>query len=644
MATLKFLRLGAGIAGVAVLFALAVLASTQNLTVGLVQSTLLLAIALIGVRVFRGNRARLLTSALICVGVGIALRAIVSPAVQVAADSLIALSMTVIAAYLIGPPLVRLAIRSRQVAGETVEVFARPASGAPAGNEDRPNLRTANAAKTPLDGWLPFLVAAVGILALLFLPPQRFVGAESASLQWNAHVLGSDLLRSSLHLQDASIRLGAGSGAQVNIPDSLALSALKMLFPRAWPPFFSNVVVLFGIGLFLLSSVLFLERLSFGRAASLAATILFLLLPVGLPIRFAAPLDLSIALLAVLALMSSRAAPRLYLSAAFLCGFCNTASGYEYAVLLFVLGAFKVVPKGRYGWAVALGVAGSLVASSILRWMAPAASLREAWWYAAELQRIVWAEDLRIWVVVILAFAILAAAGIYAMTRRRVVPLLWTTVTLALGAAILAVPTHLGGIPILSPADLLWIIAPQGWPTARLLELAAFALTIPVAFAASLIFERFAGRRPSLNPAVAWIGAAIVFGLSFPQSPGSALPIVAPNTAIVEFPIAEAGSRAGVIYAQELLAAKARVLQPLVFLDLPSALSVQSSPSQNETLKIMQRAGVQLVVVRPDFYAEPRWRTVEPQLYDASFFVEPALVAKPPYLWKVFTPASEPKE
>lgn len=613
------------------LFVLAVLASTQNLTVGLPQSALLLGLALIAVRFFREDRAGLVKSALICLGLGITLRIFNNPIAQVVSDSVIAVSMTVVAVYLIGPPLVRFVIRSRLMLREATNLLVRTTSAAPesAGSADSAVVRIS----------IPFVVAAAAILLILIAGPQRLVGAESAQLQWNAHIITSHLVREATHLKDPSIGLSGTSGVFVTVPDSLLLSGLKLVYPYAWAQSVANRGALFGFGLFVLAAVLFLEKLSLGRAEAIAATVLFLLLPVGLEPRFAAPLDLSIPLLTATLLMSVRADPRLYLSAAFLNGFCNSANGYEFAVLVLVLRAFKLMPRPLTALAAALSVAGSLIASWLLHSMAPAASLREAWWFAQEIPRIAWAENLSAGVIAIVVFAILAAIGAYAMARRRALPLLWSTLTLALSAAILAIPTRLGGIPIVSPADVLRILAPAGWPTARFLELAAFALTIPVAYAASAIFHMYSLRRTRYSLIVAWISAAIIFVLCFPQSRAGVLPNVAAGTSIVEFPIAEAGSRAGIIYAQELLAAKARIVQPLIFLDLPSPLAVPSSPAQSSTIKTMQNLGVQLVVLRPELYAKPRLRTAEPELYDASASVEPGLGQ--PYPFKVFTPVSE---
>jgi len=91
------------------LFVLAVLSSTQSITVGLVQSALLLTLALIALRFFRKNRQGLLRGILICLLAGVALRLFNSIPTQVTSDSLIALAITIEILYLVGPPLARLA-------------------------------------------------------------------------------------------------------------------------------------------------------------------------------------------------------------------------------------------------------------------------------------------------------------------------------------------------------------------------------------------------------------------------------------------------------------------------------------------------------------------------------------------------------
>ncbi|MBV9278247.1 MAG: hypothetical protein JOZ97_08435 [Candidatus Eremiobacteraeota bacterium] len=615
----------------AAIFLLAVAASTQGATVGLPQSVLLLLVVLIGVRVFRGNRDAMLKPALLSLVLGVLLHPWQQPLVQALSDALFALSLTIVAVYVIGPPLVRLWRRVCANIASTTTTLARPALIA--------NDADAQPARQPAAWrlWLPFILAAAVCVSLILIGSGSLIGLQSAALQWNAHVLTSSVMRAGVHLRDPAI-ISAGTPAFIGVPDSLLLSVLKMVDPNAWAAFFANVVTLLSIGAFVIASLLFLQRLAFGWAASVIATTLFLLLPIGLYPRFAAPFDLSIALLALLPALSGRAKPATFLAAAFTVGFCNTANGYEYAALLAVLRAFNFtraeLSSRLYALAAILGIAGSLVASLLMKGLAPSLSLREAWWFAQELPRIVWAEALPVWWLAIFIFAILAVAGFYAMVRARPRRLLETSLVLAVGGGILALPTHAGGIPLISFAYVLQLIAPQGWPTARFLELAAFGLTIPIAFATGTFFASLGSRAQFTRAAVVWASALILFALSLPQVQRSVLPRASANTAAVEFPIAEGGSRAGIIYAQDFFAAKARMLQPLIFVDIKSPLDLQSSPEQSQTIAAMRGSGVKWIVLRSDIYANPSARTVEPRLFSPAFSTQPPVDAGP---WKVIT-------
>ncbi|MBV8727233.1 MAG: hypothetical protein JO233_05560, partial [Candidatus Eremiobacteraeota bacterium] len=409
--------------------------------------------------------------------------------------------------------------------------------------------------------------------------------------------------------------------------------------------FIGNVVTLISVGLFFVVAVLFLQHLSLAWAESISATTLFLLLPLGLELRFAAPLDLSIALLAVLPALSGNLRPPLFLAAAFATGMCNTANGYEYAALIVALRVFNLtraqVSNQVYAAAAVLGVLGSVIASLLLNGLAPAASLRETWWFGEEIGRIIWAETLPVWWLAIFAFAILAIGGLYGLFRTRRFDLFWSAVTLFIGAAILAVPTQIGGIPLISLSYFLRLIAPQGWPTARLLELAAFALSIPVAYALSVMLASVASRAQPVRTAIVWTCAVILFALCVPHAQSTVLPPAAANTATVEFPIAEAGSRAGVRYAEDLLAVRAHVLQPMIFVNTNSPLTLQSSPADAASVSAMRNAGVRFVVLRHDIYAKPNWRTVEPRLFSEAFSALRPLDAG--YPWKIITysPSSE---
>jgi len=127
-----------------------------------------------------------------------------------------------------------------------------------------------------------------------------------------------------------------------------------------------------------------------------------------------------------------------------------------------------------------------------------------------------------------------------------------------------------------------------------------------------------------------------------PEARGLRAAGIAPDepTDALSFPVAEAGSRAGIMYAEDLFAVGARIVQPLVFLNLSSPLGPQNTPMGKDTTNAMQSAGVQLVILRPDLYAKPRLRTVEPQLYDEQSIILPA-VSAPSARWKVLTLASK---
>ena len=623
------------ITGVAALFLLAVAASTQGATVGLPQSLLLLAIALIGVRYFRNDREGLIKAALICLGAGVLILPLAHPLVRALSESLIALAITGVAVYLIGPPFVRFFRLLRSGFQATKETLTRPVPL----SADAIDVAGPRDFAGTLRKWQPFLIAAVICFLIAVIGGGRFIGFESASLQWNTHILTSSIVRDGAHLRDPSVALGIPASAFVAVSDSLLLSALKLIDPNAWVAFLGNLITLLNIGLFFVAAVLFLQRLSFGWTETIAAATLFLLLPLGLELRFAAPFDLSIPLLAVLPALSEKIRPAPFLAAAFATGLCNTANGYEYAALIVTLRAFNLARAQAsnriYAVAAILGILGSLIAALLLKGLAPAASLRETWWYGEEIGRIIWAENLPMWWIAIIAFAILAIGGFYALFRTRRRELLSAALTLAIAGAILGVPTQVGGIPLISLAYLLQPIAPLGWPAARLLELAAFALTIPVAYALSVVFAAGVWRSQFARGAIVWISALILFVLCLPRSQTTVLPAAAADATTVEFPIAEAGSRAGILYAEDLFARRAHVLQPLIFVNADSPLKLQSSPAGAGAVSAMRHAGVHFLVLRTDVYANPSWRTVEPRLFSEEYSAIPPLDTS--YPWKIIT-------
>ncbi|MBV8364061.1 MAG: hypothetical protein JO193_05795 [Candidatus Eremiobacteraeota bacterium] len=618
---------GVSIAAIILLFVLAVAASTQGITVGLPQSMLLLAVVLTALRLFRDDRDAFIRWSLIVFGAGVVVRLLSAPPAQVLSDSLIALAIVAVAVFLIGPPLARLPMRLRSMTQRTGRRLAMPVpmAVAPAG-------MTLGNSETSLSGWLPFLIAALILMAIA--TRGHVLGAQSASVQWNMHLFTTPLLRDGGHLNDPSVIVGT-LPASVAFADSLLLSLCKVLIPAAWPPFFGNLITLLGLALFVFSGVRFLQLFAVDRASAVAAVLLFLLLPVGLPIRFAAPFDLSLALLAVVWTLSKRATSASILVLGFAIGLVNTANGYEYAAIVLAAWACNLgQPTGRtvfLGWAAAVAVAGSLVAALGLSALSPIVSFREVWWFAEEIPRIVWAEALHVWWLAIAGFTAIAAAGLYAMIRQGAGFLRFTLALLIL-SFILALPTRLGGIPLLSPADLLGIVAPKGWPSARFVELLAFALTIPVAYAISIASPL---RRRSYASALNWVAAAILIVLCLPRTLSTVLPGAAANAATVEFPIAEAHSRAGIMYAEDLLAAKARVVQPFPFIDTASPLTLESSPTEPAAVKAMKNLGVRTVVLREDVYAKPAWRVVVPRLPDEAFSAIPNIAA--PYPWRVFT-------
>ncbi|MBV8363150.1 MAG: hypothetical protein JO193_01140 [Candidatus Eremiobacteraeota bacterium] len=633
---MKIFVKGLLIVAVVALFLLAVAASTQSITVRLPQSVLLLAIALVGVRVFRDNRETQLTIAVGLLIAGAVLHPWPQPLVQALSDALFALAITVVAVYIIGPPVVRL---GRRIRGEWARARQTLASPAPdfSGGEPLPLAHPMSRR-----AWMPFIVAAILLLILAAIGGRALTGLESASLQWNAHVLTTSVARHGAHLSDPSIVVGGGSNAYVAVPDSFFLSLLKLIVPVAWAPFFTNLITLTSFGLFIYAGIVFLRWLTLGWVECVIATTLFVLLPIGLQPRFAAPFDLSLALLVIVPALSGTAKPLTFLTSSFAVGLCNTANGYELAALIAALGGFRLLRAPRSNTLVALGagvgVVGSIVGGMLVKALAPSSSLREAWWFTQEIPRIVWAERLPVWWPAILLFILLAFCGFYAMARARLFSVLGASVVLAAGGALLALPTQLGGIPLVSPARVLQLIAPFGWPTARLLEVAAFALTVPLAYAASLLFAS-AARKPRFAATVVWVGALIVLALCLPRSPTTAIPNEAVNSGVVQFPIAEGGSRAGVMYAEDFFAAKARMLQPLIFVDTPAPLDLTAAPEAPSAVAAMRNAGVRFVLLRSDVYAKPEWRTVEPRLFSPAFSAQPAIDATYPWKFITYTPA-----
>lgn len=566
------------------------------------------------------RRERLVWVSLEIFGAAVLLRALPFDIAAAVSDALITLAMVLLVAYLCAGAILSVPVRLEKLRHWWPHIV------------ERAN-RISEAREASLPRVAIIVALAIGLFFSLPRPGAQtwsLLGSSTGSPVWNAHVISSNLVVSSHGLLDSLIVSGRGRASPVAIPDAPILDALKFLHPGALNgPFIVNFVALIGLFGLLVAGVLFVDNFCANRYAGAGALLLFATLPLSFSARFAAPLDLIVPV-ALCAYIIARPGQQVLAAViAFLAGFTNVASGYELAVMLIALRVAGYGP-GSFTWLLAaLAALGSVVFAGAVQGLAPTVSLTQNWWFADQLSRIFWTEHLTIapgWVILA---ALLVAFGIKQMIADRARRPLTFAATLAGLGLVLAVPTHLGGVPIVSAAKILQIL-PLGWPSARMLELALFALTIPIAFSFRSVIGFVAATKPELLRVAPWIAVFWVSWLLHPKPVAIAIPNESPNTTLVEFPIAEGGSPAGISYADELLARGLRIVQPLVYVE-GSPLSTTDQIGAGPTDHTMHKLGVRVAVVRGDLYANPRLRTVEPQLYDAKASEVPQLTRNANY-------------
>ncbi|MHB8703200.1 MAG: hypothetical protein ACYC8W_03490 [Candidatus Tyrphobacter sp.] len=617
------------------LLAAAVVSSLFGLTVGLVQTLILLCYLALMVSWYRDNREELLRWGTYLVGSGIVLGVVQIPTVDEVADTLMSVGICLIASYvaLILTSLLLLHVRRIPDASRAASVGFK----AWLSHASRPTVAEPG---VPLGGAFYLALAiSIGLSAILAVSaglsggPWRLIGPGVGSSVWNVHVLEAPMLRVGHQLLDASVISRGGTAAFVAIPDSPLLDALKLLHPgNLSGPAVINLVIVLSVWGFLVGAFMFLRIWVRDTYACAAAALLLLGLPLGYDIRTAAPLDMVLPLL-VAALAAQWVSPivaPVLVAVSLLSGFANAAGGYELALLSVMLRLFGYIRSTPLAVGIATaGLASSVLGAWIVYTMAPAVSLREAWWSSAELVRILGVEGVQLSSVEIaLALAAVVAGGMLmaAMKEWRAV---YFAVALFVVSAVLAVPSHLGGVPLLVPSHALDAMAPAGWPTARFLELSLLAAAIPITYAFARLFEGFLkwAQRSSVSTALAWALAAMPVLALLPRALPARLP-PEDGSRVAIFPIAQAGSSGSVWEADALLRSGATLLQSNPYVT-GSPLRYGEAPGAQATVTRLRRLGVQKIVLQYALYADPASLTVEPQLYGPRDYLEPELQVNP---------------
>jgi hypothetical protein len=100
------------------------------------------------------------------------------------------------------------------------------------------------------------------------------------------------------------------------------------------------------------------------------------------------------------------------------------------------------------------------------------------------------------------------------------------------------------------------------------------------------------------------------------------LPPIPAGSDAVELPIAESGSRASFVFADDLLERGARISQPVPYVSAPTVLPGGGSADLAIDL-LRKRPGPAFIVVRLDVYADPAQRFAQPTVIDAADFAVP---------------------
>lgn len=450
----------------------------------------------------------------------------------------------------------------------------------------------------------------------------RLVGGPDGPAVWNASFLDAPLQRDGPHLRDAAIVTADGSAPRVGIADAPLLTAAKLVDPAPWAgPEIANLLAVLDLAALLFCAVMFVAELSGTTGGAAVAVVVALVLsPLLRQIAATAPFDLWPAL-TVMTFALRRSSPQLVAVGALL-GLLNVAGGYELAVLALGLGLAGRLPP-RLAWALgAAGVVGSLAGALVSTALAPDATTLSLWWSSNVVVRLVRASGIAwSWTAAAVASVLLIAGWFQALKNRdgatRVAGIA------AVVAAALAIPALLGGVPLLVPARILDIV-PLGWPTARILALATVLLVVPVAVAFRLVFGRARSLRAPLRSIAFAVLAAVGFVVARPATPEVILASLPAHSDVVELPLAQSGSRASFIFADDLLERGARLSQPVPYVSVPALLPGDANADLAINL-LHKRPGPAFVVIRLDVYADPAQRFAEPTVIDAADYAVPNL-------------------
>jgi hypothetical protein len=448
----------------------------------------------------------------------------------------------------------------------------------------------------------------------------KLVGGPDGAAVWNAAFLETSLQREGPHLRDPEIVTADGSPPRVGIADSPLLTAAKLVFPARWTgPEIANLLAVLDLTALLFCAVLFIAALAgTSGGAAIAVVAALVVSPLLRQVGATAPFDLWPAL-AVATLAMRRTSLGLVAAGAVL-GLLNVAGGYEIAVLALGLGlAGRLSP--RFAWAIgAAGVAGSLAGAFVSRALSPDATTLALWWSTNALAHLVGASGIAWpWILTPIALAAIVAGWLWSVKNRdrgaRDAGIA------AMVAAALAIPALLGGVPLLVPARLLDVV-PLGWPTARILAIATVLLVVPVAVAIRLVVGRADGRRTPLR-ALAFLALAVAgFAIGRPTMSDLLLPPIPAGSDAVELPIAESGSRASFVFADDLLERGARISQPVPYVSAPTLLPGGGTADLAIDM-LRKRPGPAFIVVRLDVYADPAQRFAQPTVIDAVDYAVP---------------------
>ncbi len=454
----------------------------------------------------------------------------------------------------------------------------------------------------------------------------RLVGGPHGPAVWNAAFFDASLRRDGRYLRDDDIAAADGASPRVGIADSPVLTAAKAALPNHWTgPQIANLLAILDLAALLWCAVLFVAELSGTTGGAAIAVIAALLVtPLLRQVGATAPLDLWPAL-AIATLSIRRPSVPLVVAGAVL-GLLNVAGGDELAVLAAGLGLARRIPA-RFAWSLAIaGLAGSTAGALVSAALAPDATSSALWWSSNAIVRLVRTSGVGWpWGLAVVAAAAIVASWIWSFLRNE-----RAARDAALAAAVtlvLALPGLLGGVPLLVPARLLDVV-PLGWPTARILALTIVLLAVPVALAVRTLL-RHAGGSNAARRATALIALiAVGCALTLPAAPSVILPPLPLGSVAVELPVAESGSRASFVFADDLLERGSRIVQPVPYVVTRTPLSGGDGAELAMT-SARKQSRPAFIVLRIDVYADPLQRFAEPTVVDAADYAVPALSHDP---------------